>query len=149
MPPTGVICLLAFGQTAQYRTSNPRLYSNRTAHASSQRTVHDVSYSSFYWLEYFHTLSNFSIQLTICLFVIFYCLASCHGLALGGSLDEIVRWLSRYRTGLQTLDTWRSGHFTNHGIEMLMGLVHLRELDIGWWYNAHSFSFFFLFFYFF
>lgn len=54
-------------------------------------------------------------------------------------MDEVVRWLSRYRTGLQALDTWRSGHFTNQGIEMLMGLVHLRELDLGWWYDTKSF----------
>ena len=54
-------------------------------------------------------------------------------LALSGSLDEIVRWLNRYRPGIISLDLWRSGHLSNHGMEFLVGLGHLRELDIGWW----------------
>nr|CAH0099980.1 unnamed protein product [Daphnia galeata] len=59
-------------------------------------------------------------------------LGACQNLALSGSLDEIVRWLNRYRPGIISLDLWRSGHLSNHGMEFLVGLGHLRELDIGW-----------------
>lgn len=95
-----------------------------------------MSYSSFYRLELYLFTSQKCVLIPVTLFFI----ASCHGLALGGSLDEIVRWLSRYRTGLRSLDAWRSGHFTNQGIEMLSGLQSLQELDIGWWYVDSSFK---------
>ncbi|XP_057368777.1 F-box/LRR-repeat protein 4-like [Daphnia carinata] len=59
-------------------------------------------------------------------------LGGCQNLSLLGSLDEISRWLNRHRPGIVSLDFWRSGHLSNHGMEALIGLEHLRELDIGW-----------------
>lgn len=57
-------------------------------------------------------------------------IASCPNLS--HCLDEIVRWLYRYKPGIRSLDVWRSGHLSSNGMEFLVGLIHLEELDIGW-----------------
>lgn len=72
-------------------------------------------------------------QSAVQLFQFLVCTASCQNLALSGSLDEIVRWLHRHKTKILSLDMWRGGHLSNQGMDMLVALTHLRELDIGWW----------------
>lgn len=68
------------------------------------------------------------------LFFIEHSEAFCHRLAPGGSLDEIIRWLNQHRPNIESLDMWRTGHFSQSGMEMLVGLTRLRGLDLGWWY---------------
>jgi len=51
---------------------------------------------------------------------------------LSQSLDEIIRWLYRYKSSIRSLDVWRTGHFSSGGMDFLVGLAHLEQLDIGW-----------------
>lgn len=51
---------------------------------------------------------------------------------LSKSLDEIIRWLYRYKSSIRSLDIWRTGHISSGGMDFLVGLAHLEQLDMGW-----------------
>ncbi|EFX72265.1 hypothetical protein DAPPUDRAFT_59219 [Daphnia pulex] len=102
------------------------------------RGCRDLESNAFWHLGKLHMmerliLDNTQIELPT-LLVSLQSMTSLSHLSLGTSfvVHEIVRWLNRHRPGIISLDLWRNGHLSNHGMEVLVGLGNLRELDIGW-----------------